>query len=105
MFSSDSRFLPEGIVPSEVASHVIKVGKDRAARWAKVYGNLDNLRPYFDVDPRTLLNRMLYSFIPVTDLTSPEKGTRPAGSKYTAVRLVGRPFSGTKSTASMSHNL
>ena len=68
--------MPDGLDASKVAHHVWSAGKDKAQRWAKIYGNLDNLRPYFDVDPRTVANRVLQSFIPVTDLSTPEKGKK-----------------------------
>ena len=46
-----------------------------ATTWVKAYANLDNLRPHFDVEPRTVVNRLIQSFVPITDLSSPEKGT------------------------------
>ena len=74
--SPHRQLLPDGLDASKVAHHVWSAGKDKAQRWAKIYGNLDNLRPYFDVDPRTVANRVLQSFIPVTDLSTPEKGKK-----------------------------
>ena len=49
-------------------------GKNKALKLAKIYTDIDTLRPYFDVEPRTIANRIVQSFIPVTDLSSPEKG-------------------------------
>ena len=59
---------------SNVANELWITGKDKAAKWAKLYGDIDTLRPYFDVEPRTIANRVFQSFIPVTDLATPEKG-------------------------------
>ena len=59
---------------SELASQLWITGKDKAAKWAKLYTDIDTMRPYFDVEPRTIANRIVQSFIPITDLSSPEKG-------------------------------
>ena len=58
----------------ELAEQLWITGKDKAQKWAKLYGNIDTMRPYFDVEPRTIANRIVQSFIPITDLSSPEKG-------------------------------
>ena len=58
---------------SAVAEYLI-TGKNKALKLAKIYTDIDTLRPYFDVEPRTIANRIVQSFIPVTDLSSPEKG-------------------------------
>lgn len=57
---------------SAVAEYLI-TGKNKALKLAKIYTDIDTLRPYFDVEPRTIANRIVQSFIPVTDLSSPEK--------------------------------
>jgi len=59
--------------PQNVATELWITGKDKAQKWAKLYGDIDTLRPYFDVEPRTIANRVFQSFIPVTDLSTPEK--------------------------------
>ena len=38
-----------------VASQVWQSGTEKAKKYASIYGNIDILRPYFDVEPRTVL--------------------------------------------------
>ena len=72
-FSSVSKFISD-LETKNVATELWASGKDKAQKWAKLYGDIDTLRPYFDVEPRTIANRVFQSFIPVTDLGTPEKG-------------------------------
>lgn len=54
--------IEEGI-PS-VGSIVWSAGRTRAQQAINLYANIDYLRPYFDVEPKEILNRLLYSFVP-----------------------------------------
>jgi len=69
--SSVTKFMSN--LDANVASELWITGKDKAAKWAKLYGDIDTLRPFFDVEPRTIANRVFQSFIPITDLATPEK--------------------------------
>jgi len=53
----------EGEIPS-VGSIVWSAGRTRAQQAINLYANLDYLRPYFDVEPKEILHRLLHSLIP-----------------------------------------
>ena len=48
-----------------VANQVWLSGTEKAKQYASIYGNIDILRPYFDVEPRTVLVRLARAFVPV----------------------------------------
>ncbi len=54
---------------------VWQTGKQQARKVFDLYGNIDYLRPYFDVEPKTVLHRLVLSFLPL----------RPSGSQQKAV--------------------
>ena len=47
-------------------------GQQQARRMISVYANIDILRPYFDIEGRTLLIRLASSFVPVRSLSKPQ---------------------------------
>ncbi|UJR27748.1 hypothetical protein I4U23_009023 [Adineta vaga] len=53
----------ESGLPS-VGSIVWTAGRTRAQQAINLYANLDYLRPYFDVEPKELVNRLLHSLVP-----------------------------------------
>lgn len=48
-------------IGSYVMSHGIK---EKATTALNIYSHIDFLRPYFDVEPRDVLNRLMYSMVP-----------------------------------------
>ncbi|CAF3480518.1 unnamed protein product [Adineta steineri] len=64
----------EGAIPS-VTSIVWSTGRTRAQEAINVYANLDLLRPYFDVEPKELLHRLLHSLTP--RWPSPDENIKP----------------------------
>lgn len=56
-----------------VADQFLQSGRQQARKMFDLYGNIDILRPYFDVEPKVLLNRLFTSFIPLRSLSSPQK--------------------------------
>lgn len=52
-------------VASTVGAYVFQTGKQRAQQALNIYSHIDYLRPYFDVEPKDVLNRLLYSLVPV----------------------------------------
>jgi len=49
---------------SEVGGYVWSEGTKSAKRAFNLYANIDILRPYFDVEPNDVRNRLLYSLVP-----------------------------------------
>lgn len=47
-------------------------GQQQARKMMSVYANIDVLRPYFDIEPQTLLVRLASSFVPVRSLSQPQ---------------------------------
>lgn len=47
-----------------VTSMMWQSGKQKATKAWNVYGNIDFLRPYFNVEPHEVRSRLLYSFVP-----------------------------------------
>ncbi|XP_077968541.1 protein YIPF3-like [Styela clava] len=62
-----------GGIGKVVADQFLQSGRQQARRIFDLYGNIDILRPYFDVEPKILANRLLYSFVPVRSLATPQK--------------------------------
>jgi len=62
-----------GQLGKAVADQVWQNGSQHARKLINVYGNIDLLRPYFDVEPNVLVKRVARSFIPVKTLSSPQK--------------------------------
>nr|CAB3267825.1 protein YIPF3-like [Phallusia mammillata] len=56
-----------------VADQMWQSGQQQAKKMIDVYGNIDILRPYFDIDPKTLLWRCAYSFVPLKNLSTAQK--------------------------------
>lgn len=49
---------------SSVGNYMLTTGKERAQKALNIYSHIDYLRPYFDVEPKDVLNRLIYSFVP-----------------------------------------
>ncbi|CAF0746013.1 unnamed protein product [Adineta ricciae] len=64
----------ESGLPS-VGSIVWSAGRTRAQQAINLYANLDYLRPYFDVEPKELVHRLLYSLVP--RWPSPDESMKP----------------------------
>ncbi|XP_071839708.1 protein YIPF3-like isoform X2 [Apostichopus japonicus] len=60
-------------VKSQVADQVWQTGKEQAKKAFDLYANIDILRPYFDVEPKTVVSRLLFSFIPRRPSGTPQK--------------------------------
>lgn len=52
-------------VASSLGSYVFTTGKERAQQALNIYSHIDYLRPYFDVEPKDVLNRLIYSLVPI----------------------------------------
>jgi len=52
-------------VASTVSSYVFTTGKQRAQQALNIYSHIDYLRPYFDVEPKDVLNRLINSLKPI----------------------------------------
>ena len=50
---------------STMGAYVFNTGKEKAQQALNIYSHIDYLRPYFDVEPKDVLNRLLYSLVPV----------------------------------------
>ena len=50
---------------SSVGNYVFTTGKQRAQQALNIYSHIDYLRPYFDVEPKDVLNRLIYSLVPI----------------------------------------
>ncbi|XP_068597424.1 protein YIPF3 [Brachionichthys hirsutus] len=69
----------------QVADEVWQAGKRQASRAFNLYGNIDILRPYFDVEPVQVRTRLIESMIPVRMINFPQK---IAGELYGPLMLV-----------------
>lgn len=56
-----------------VVDQVWQSGSQQAKKILDIYGNIDLLRPYFDVEPNVLLQRVARSFVPVKSFSTPQK--------------------------------
>ncbi|XP_062896629.1 protein YIPF3 isoform X1 [Mobula hypostoma] len=72
-------------VADQVWSQVWQASKIQASKAFNLYGNIDILRPYFDVEPIQVRNRLVESLIPVRMITFPQK---VAGELYGPLMLV-----------------
>lgn len=45
-------------------------GKERAQKALNIYSHIDFLRPFFDVEPKDVLNRLMYSLVPIKNNVS-----------------------------------
>ena len=52
-------------VASTVSSYVFTTGKQRAQQALNIYSHIDLFRPYFDVEPKDVLNRLKGSLMPI----------------------------------------
>lgn len=75
----------KGQLGREVADQVWQAGKRQASKAFNLYGNIDILRPYFDVEPIQVRNRLVESLIPVRMINFPQK---VAGELYGPLMLV-----------------
>ncbi|XP_060704306.1 protein YIPF3 [Hemiscyllium ocellatum] len=75
----------KGQLGRDVADQVWQAGKRQASKAFNLYGNIDILRPYFDVEPIQVRNRLLESLIPVRMINFPQK---VAGELYGPLMLV-----------------
>ncbi|KAM9803775.1 LOW QUALITY PROTEIN: protein YIPF3 [Neosynchiropus ocellatus] len=64
---------------------VWQAGKRQASKAFNLYANIDILRPYFDVEPVQVRNRLIESMIPVRMINFPQK---IAGELYGPLMLV-----------------
>ncbi|XP_065174664.1 protein YIPF3-like [Sycon ciliatum] len=62
----------QGEVANQVAGQVWQAGKQSARRVFDVYGNVDFLRPYFDVEPWQVRRRLFWSLIPQRPTGDPQ---------------------------------
>lgn len=69
----------------QVADEVWRAGKRQASKAFNLYANIDILRPYFDVEPIQVRNRLIESMIPVRMINFPQK---IAGELYGPMMLV-----------------
>ncbi|XP_058949169.2 protein YIPF3 [Pocillopora verrucosa] len=70
----------------EVGGYVWQAGKQSAKRAFDLYANIDILRPYFDVEPIEVRNRLLHSLIP--KLPSTASPQTVVGELYGPLMLV-----------------
>lgn len=47
-------------------------GKERAQKALNIYSHIDFLRPFFDVEPKDVLNRLIHSLVPTKNNVSYE---------------------------------
>lgn len=47
-----------------VGAYVFNTGREKMHKTLNIYSHIDYLRPYFDVEPRDVLNRLVYSLVP-----------------------------------------
>ncbi|CAN9499539.1 unnamed protein product [Ophioblennius macclurei] len=69
----------------QVADEVWQAGKRQASKAFSLYANIDILRPYFDVEPLQVRNRLMESMVPVRMINFPQK---VAGELYGPLMLV-----------------
>ncbi|KAG2467361.1 YIPF3 protein, partial [Polypterus senegalus] len=62
----------KGQLGRQVADEVWQAGKRQASKAFNLYANIDILRPYFDVEPVQVRNRLLESLIPVRMINFPQ---------------------------------
>ncbi|XP_064412682.1 protein YIPF3 isoform X2 [Latimeria chalumnae] len=74
----------KGQLGRQVADQVWQAGKRQASKAFNLYANIDILRPYFDVEPMQVRNRLLESMIPVKMVNFPQI----AGELYGPLMLV-----------------
>lgn len=70
----------------EVGGYVWQAGKQSAKRAFDLYANIDILRPYFDVEPIEVRNRLLHSLIPKVPTTASPQTV--VGELYGPMMLV-----------------
>ncbi|ETE70472.1 Protein YIPF3, partial [Ophiophagus hannah] len=75
----------KGQLSRQVADQMWQAGKRQASKAFNLYANIDILRPYFDVEPNQVRNRLLESMIPVKMINFPQK---IAGELYGPLMLV-----------------
>ncbi|XP_030627426.1 protein YIPF3 [Chanos chanos] len=75
----------KGQLGRQVADEVWQAGKRQASKAFNLYANIDILRPYFDVEPVQVRNRLIESMIPVRMINFPQK---VAGELYGPMMLV-----------------
>lgn len=71
-------------IVDEVKGQVWAAGKSHARRFFDLYSNIDNLRPYFDVEPKDVLIRLGKSLVPV----KPVKPQTVEGELYGPIMVV-----------------
>uniref|UniRef100_A0AAR2LMT9 Protein YIPF3 n=1 Tax=Pygocentrus nattereri TaxID=42514 RepID=A0AAR2LMT9_PYGNA len=75
----------KGQLGRQVADEVWQAGKRQASKAFNLYANIDILRPYFDVEPIQVRNRLIESMIPLRMIAFPQK---IAGELYGPMMLV-----------------
>lgn len=75
----------KGQLGRQVADEVWQAGKRQASKAFNLYANIDILRPYFDVEPLQVRNRLIESMIPIRMINFPQK---IAGELYGPMMLV-----------------
>ncbi|XP_029448698.1 protein YIPF3-like [Rhinatrema bivittatum] len=75
----------KGQLGRQVADEMWQAGKRQASKAFSLYANIDILRPYFDVEPMQVRNRLLESMFPVRMINFPQK---VAGELYGPLMLV-----------------
>ncbi|XP_069464917.1 protein YIPF3 isoform X2 [Ambystoma mexicanum] len=75
----------KGQLGRQVADEMWQAGKRHASKAFNLYANIDILRPYFDVEPNQVRNRLLESMVPVRIINFPQK---IAGELYGPLMLV-----------------
>ncbi|XP_066921682.1 protein YIPF3-like [Clytia hemisphaerica] len=71
-------------IVDEVKGQVWAAGTSHARRFFDLYSNIDNLRPYFDVEPRDVLVRLGKSLVPI----KPVKPQTVEGELYGPIMVV-----------------
>jgi len=56
-----------------VADQLLQSGQQQARKMIDLYANIDLLRPYFDIEPKVLIQRLISSFIPARTFSTPHK--------------------------------
>ncbi|CAH1264227.1 Hypp2917 [Branchiostoma lanceolatum] len=62
-----------GALGQSMAEQVWKTGSQQAKKAFNLYANIDILRPYFDVEPRKVMKRLLSTFVPSRIISIPQK--------------------------------
>ncbi|XP_030848858.1 protein YIPF3 isoform X2 [Strongylocentrotus purpuratus] len=57
----------------QMADSVWQASRKQARKAFDIYGNIDILRPYFDVEPKVVVARLLFSFVPRKLTGNPQK--------------------------------